>query len=62
MGIVNNASSAVATDFSEMLIANPLFEVTLGDEPALREALIAGDQTMVLVLPQDFDTNLGNTT
>jgi len=62
VGIVNNASSAVAADFSEMLIANPLFEVTLGDEPALREALIAGDQTLVLVLPQDFDTNLGNTT
>ena len=62
VGIVNNSSSAVATDFREKLIANPLFEVTLGDEPALREALIAGDQTMVLVLPQDFDTNLGNTT
>ena len=62
VGIVNNSSSEVASDFADMLIGSPLFEVTVGEETQLREELIAGDQTMVLVLPADFDTNLGDTT
>ena len=53
VGIVNNSSSTVATDFTEMLIDSPLFEVTVGEETQLREDLIAGDQTMVLVLPAE---------
>lgn len=62
MGIVNYSNSAIATDFIDMLVEGSLFAVTEGEEQQLREELIAGDQTMVLVLPADFDANLGNET
>ncbi len=62
VGVVNNSSSAVAANFADMLIESPLFDVTVGEEAPLRNELIAGDQTMVLVLPENFDTNLGNDT
>ena len=55
LGIVNNSASEVASDFSKMLNDNPLFNVTLGEETALRTELVEGDQTMVLILPEDFD-------
>lgn len=55
LGIVNNSPSAVANDFSQMLIDNPLFEVTLGEEEQLRAELVEGNQTMVLILPEGFD-------
>ncbi len=55
LGIVNNSPSAVATDFSQMLMDNPLFNVTLGEAEALRTELVEGNQTMVLILPVDFD-------
>ncbi len=54
LGIVNNAPGTVAADFIRLLEANPLFEVTLGEEPDLRQALIAGDTTMVLIVPGQF--------
>jgi ABC-2 type transport system permease protein len=52
---VNNTSSEVASDFSQMLKDNPQFKLTLGDGSALRAELVEGDQTMVLILPEDFD-------
>ena len=55
LGIVNNSSSAVANDFSQMLMDNPLFEVTLGEGEQLRTELVEGNQTMVLILPEGFD-------
>jgi len=55
LGIVNNSASEVSTDFAQMLIDNPLFDVTLGEEPQLRTELVEGDQTMVLILPENFD-------
>ena len=55
LGIVNNSPSAVANDFSQMLIDNPLFEVTLGEGEQLRTELVEGNQTMVLILPEGFD-------
>lgn len=54
LGIVDESNSEVATDFIRQLIDNPLFEVTLGQEPRLREQLVEGDQTLVLVLPPAF--------
>ena len=54
-GIVNNSTSEVASDFSQMLNDNPLFTVTEGEESNLRTELVEGDQTMVLILPEDFD-------
>ena len=55
IGIVNNSGSAVAVNFSQLLIDNPLFNVTQGEEAVLRDELVEGDQTMVLVLPETFD-------
>lgn len=55
MGIVNNSSSPVASDFAQRLIDDPIFNVTVGQENILREELLVGDQTMVLVLPAEFD-------
>ncbi len=55
LGIVNNSPSTVATDFAQMLIDNPLFTVTMGEETRLRTELVEGDQTMVLILPESFD-------
>ncbi len=55
LGIVNNSASEVAADFSQMLNDHPLFNVTPGEESALRAELVEGDQTMVLILPESFD-------
>jgi ABC-2 type transport system permease protein len=37
--------------------ANPLFEVSSGDEAALREKLISGELKLVLILPEQFQDN-----
>tara|TARA_B110000858_G_scaffold89711_2_gene103748 strand:+ start:12249 stop:13340 length:1092 start_codon:yes stop_codon:yes gene_type:complete len=55
LGIVNNSSSVVASDFSQMLADNPLFDITLGEQESLRTELVEGEQTMVLILPESFD-------
>jgi ABC-2 type transport system permease protein len=55
LGIVNNSPSAVATDFTQMLTDNPLFNVAQGEEEQLRAELVEGDKTMVLILPESFD-------
>lgn len=55
IGIVNNSGSTVAVNFSQLLIDDPLFNVTQGEEEQLRDELVEGDQTMVLVLPETFD-------
>lgn len=57
VGVVDNAGTQVAADFVQELVDDPLFEVTRGEEASLRGALEAGDQTMVLVLPENFDVN-----
>lgn len=61
IGIVNESSSEIALDFIEMLNSNPLFAVTEGTEADLRTALIAGDQTLVLVLPASFNNQSDGT-
>lgn len=55
LGIVNNSRSVVAADFTQMLVDNPLFNVAQGEEEPLREELVEGDKTMVLILPESFD-------
>lgn len=55
LGIVNNSTSDVSANFSQMLTENPLFDITLGEEGSLRTELVEGDQTMVLILPESFD-------
>lgn len=55
IGIVNDSSSEVASDFVQLLIDDPIFNVTIGEEERLRDELVEGDQTMVLVVPLAFD-------
>jgi ABC-2 type transport system permease protein len=54
LGIVNNAPGPLSQDFIEILETNPLFDINEGAEKSMREALIAGDTTMVLILPAEF--------
>ncbi len=60
LGLVNNADSSASKNFSELVIADPLFNVTLGKEDALKEQLILGDQTAILVIPKNFNSNEGS--
>ena len=55
LGVVNNSGADVAERFVSQLREDPLFNVTIGTEAGLRTQLEAGDQTMVLVLPEAFD-------
>lgn len=60
VGVVNNAPDSLSQDFVNMLIENPLFTVIEGEESELRESLIEGETTMVLVLPEAFrETDTG---
>lgn len=54
LGIVNNAAGPLAEEFIELLEANPLFSVSRGEETGLREALITGETTLVLIIPGEF--------
>ena len=54
LGIVNNANNIISTDFISSLESTLLFNITIGNEEELREQLIAGDKTVVLVLPDNF--------
>ena len=57
IGIVDNADNALSQKFVATLSANPLFEVSEGDEAALREQVIAGDLRLALILPAGFQDN-----
>ncbi|MGI9250201.1 MAG: ABC transporter permease [Pseudohongiellaceae bacterium] len=54
IGIVNSSANDAAASFIQLLMDDPLFQVTVGEESALREQLIAGEQTLLLVLPESF--------
>jgi len=60
VGVVNNAPGTLSQNFIDMLSGNPMFAVVEGEENGLRESLIEGDTTMVLVLPNEFrETDTG---
>ncbi|MFM1896140.1 MAG: hypothetical protein RLZZ385_1214 [Pseudomonadota bacterium] len=54
IGVVNEAAGEPAENFLAALEENPVFAVQQGNEAELRESLVAGDVTLVLVLPADF--------
>jgi ABC-2 type transport system permease protein len=58
LGIVNADASTMTADFIDQLRSDPLFELTLDSEPNLRSQLEDGDQTMVLILPSNFEVEL----
>jgi len=57
LGIVNNANNNMATDFIASLESTLLFNINIADEDSLREDLINGDKTVVLILPENFQDN-----
>jgi len=56
IGVVNESESSVAADFIQQLKDSLVFDVTIGTEDLLRSDLEEGNQTMVLVIPKDFNT------
>jgi ABC-2 type transport system permease protein len=54
LGIVNQSEDELSTAFIAMLESNALFIVTQGEELQLRQALLEGDSTMVLIIPPGF--------
>jgi ABC-2 type transport system permease protein len=60
LGVVNSSGSALAEEFIETLAGNPIFNVTEGEEETLRAALVEGETTMVLVLPEQFEKHAGS--
>jgi ABC-2 type transport system permease protein len=57
IGIVDHADNALSQRFVATLSADPLFDVSEGDEAALREQVIAGDLRLALILPTKFQDN-----
>jgi len=55
IGVVNESESSVAADFVQQLKDSLVFDVTIGTEDLLRSDLEEGNQTMVLVIPKDFN-------
>lgn len=54
VGVVDNAQNEFSARFIEVLNSNALFNVTTGEESALRQQVVEGDATLVLVLPKEF--------
>lgn len=55
LGIVNQADNVLAARFIEAVDSHPRFSLSQGVEAELREALVAGELDLVLVLPPGFD-------
>lgn len=60
VGLVNEAPGELSDSFRNNLDENPLFEVEEGTETDLRESLIAGDTTLVIVIPDGFQQTDSN--
>jgi ABC-2 type transport system permease protein len=57
VGIVDRAGNEFSREFIDELDANPLFDVTIGEEEALKAEVIDGEMVLVLVLPETFRGN-----
>jgi ABC-2 type transport system permease protein len=55
LGLVNNSSNTISKIFSDLVKSDQLFEVTEGEESDLKEQLLLGDQTAIIVIPENFD-------
>lgn len=55
VGVVNQSSDPVAVEFIQELMDNPVFSVTVGLEDRLRPQLEEGEQTLVLIIPREFN-------
>jgi ABC-2 type transport system permease protein len=52
LGVVDHAANPLSERFIAALRAKPLFNVTVGTENALRQAVVDGDAAVALVLPE----------
>ena len=55
LGLVNNSTNTVSKNFTEIVTGDPLFNITEGEESDLKEQLFLGDQTAIIVIPENFD-------
>ena len=55
LGLVNNSTNTISKNFSDLVKSDQLFEVTEGEESYLKEQLLLGDQTAIIVIPENFD-------
>lgn len=62
IGVINNSAAPSAIEFIQELIDNPVFSVTVGLEDRLRPQLEEGEQTLVIIVPREFDTASEGTT
>lgn len=60
IGVVSDSGDPAAIDFVQQLMDNPVFSVTVGLEDRLRSQLEDGEQTLVLIIPEEFDTEREN--
>ena len=51
LGVVDQANNDLAARFTDAIDTHARFELSSGDEDSLREALVAGELDLVLVLP-----------
>ncbi|MFT4888078.1 MAG: ABC-2 type transport system permease protein [Pseudohongiellaceae bacterium] len=56
IGIINESADSSAIEFIQELIDNPVFSVTVGLQDRLRPQLEKGEQTLVIIIPKEFDT------
>lgn len=54
LGLVNMSQSSIAKSFSDLVMAEPVFDVTEGNLVELKEDLINGDQTAIILIPENF--------
>jgi ABC-2 type transport system permease protein len=59
IGVVDSAANDFSARFIEVLDRNGLFNVNLGEEDTLREQVVEGEMTLVLVLPPGFSSDTG---
>ncbi len=59
--IANHSTSELAEEFINTLRDNPAFSVRIGDEQALKQLVRDGEESMLLVIPEDFH-NTSNAT
>lgn len=53
LGVVDESGSALSSDMVQLLVDNPQFLVASGSETEMRSALMDGEATLVLIIPED---------
>jgi hypothetical protein len=55
IGLVDYSNSNISNEFIDKLSNNALFNINQSDEESLRNKLIKGELTLILVLPNDME-------